>query len=80
MFPFLLLYTLVARLITCDSSILILFGKSIDTSIGFFLFPLYGYRLGFILFSSFYTIKLDSSHQEHHEDKKQLDLVDVAIQ
>ena len=57
MFPFLLLYTLVARLITCDSSMLILFGKSIDTSIGFF-FPLYGISFRFHSFSSFYTINL----------------------
>ena len=33
---------------TCDSSLKTLASKSIDSPIGFFLFPLYGYRLGLI--------------------------------
>ena len=33
---------------TCDSSLEILASKSIDSPIGFFIFPLYGYRLGLI--------------------------------
>jgi len=45
-----------AKLAAFTSRALILVSKSIDTSIGFFLFPLYGYRLGFILSPSYYLI------------------------
>ncbi len=45
---------------TCDSSLKSLATKSIDCPIGFFLFPLYGYRLGLISSPPLYLFFLPS--------------------